>query len=118
MLRVNLGALVVYDGRECTVIEANASAARLRQIVGGHDAWIDVPSAAAAGLLRLTTEPAPAEATPSGVFTNEELADARQREFHLLEVRNGLDAHDSSRPGMSASLLTERRAAKAKELRV
>jgi putative transposase len=118
MLRVDLGALVVYDGQECTVIEANASVARLRQLVGGHDTWIDVPSAAAAGLLRPISEPAPADATPSGVFTSEELAGARQREFHLLEVRNGLDAPDLSRPGMCASSLTERRAAKARELGV
>ena len=103
MLRVKLGALVVYDGQECTVIEANASAARLRQMVGGHDVWIDVPSAAAAGLLRLISEPAPAEATPSGVFTSEELVGARQRELHLLEVRNGPDPPDPSRPAMCAS---------------
>lgn len=114
MLRVDLGALVIYDSQECIVIEANASVARLRQLAGGHDTWIDVPSAAAAGLLRLISQPAPADATPSGVFTSEQLAGARQRELHLLEVRNGLDTPDLSRPGMCASSLTERRAAKAR----
>ena len=119
MLRVDLGALVAsMTARSALSSKQNASVARLRQLVGGQDTWIDVSSAAAAGLLRPTSEPAPADVTPSDVFTSDELAVARQREFHLLEVRNGLDAPDLSLPGMCASSLTERRAAKARELGV
>lgn len=123
MLRLNLGDLIDWKDEEYVIAAASPRGTLAQRLADGERVWLDIPTLAARGELRVTGPQRSREddrLAEAEAFTAEDVEKARWWEPHLNEVMYGVaDPDDSSltpRPGYESPSKMKRRELKAAEL--